>query len=189
MLSALIDLRDKEVLVIGGGKVALRKAKLLLGEGALVCVLSRDFIDSFRELEDQLTIIKENYHKKYLKGRFLVIASTDDYNINKEICRDAKGLNILYNSVDRSSDDSMMFQSSMKRGNLQVSVSTNGRFAGLSKKIKEELEDYFPEDYGDYIEYLAMKRDEIIASKCADKRDKILGLLELTYREYKKMNE
>ena len=185
MLSALIDLREKKVLIVGGGKVALRKAKFLLDQGAIVCVLSKEFNESFWDFKDKISLVKENYNKKYLEGRFLVVAATDDHNINKEICRDAKDLNILCNSVDKSSDSSMMFQSSMKRGKLQVSVSTGGSFAGLSKKIKNELED----DYGDYVKYLASKRDEIIAAKGANNRDDILALLELTYRDYKKLNK
>lgn len=192
MLSVLINLSEKEVLIVGGGKVAARKVKLFLKEKSQVTVVSENFIDSFDELKNSkstVKLIKSSYNKSYLENKFLVIAATNDSSINKEICEDAKTLEILYNAVDKSTDNAVMFQSSMQRGDLLVSVSTSGSFAGLSKNIKRELEDYFPDDYGDYVDYLAKQRDLIKTSKSGDLRDEILDLLELTYSDYKKMEK
>jgi len=185
MLSVLIDLNEKEVLIVGGGKVAARKVKLFLKEKSLITVISDEFNESFKEFEDSITMIKSNYDKKYLNSKFLVIAATNNSSINREICEDAKKLDILYNAVDKSIDNAVMFQISMQRGDLIVSVSTSGAFAGLSKNIKKELEDYFPDDYGDYVDYLAKQRELIKTSKSGDLRDEILNLLELTYSDYK----
>lgn len=187
MLSVLIDLNEKEILIVGAGKVAARKVKLFLREKSLVTVISDEFNESFRDFEGSITMIKSSYDKKYLSGKFLVIAATNNSSINREICEDAKKLDILYNAVDKSIDNAVMFQSSMQRGDLVVSVSTSGTFAGLSKNIKKELEDYFPDDYGDYVDYLAKQRDLIKTSKSGDLRNEILNLLELTYSEYKKL--
>jgi len=187
MLSVLIDLSEKEILIVGGGKVAARKAKLFLREKSLVTVISDEFNELFTDFEGSITMIKSSYDKKYLSGKFLVIAATNNSSINREICEDAKKLDILYNAVDKSIDNAVMFQSSMQRGDLVVSVSTSGAFAGFSKNIKRELEDYFPEDYGDYVDYLAKQRDLIKTSRSGDLRNEILNLLELTYSDYKRL--
>ena len=187
MLSFLIDLNEKEVLIVGGGKVAARKVRLFLKEKSHVTVVSDEFNDSFKDFESNITMISTIYDKEYLKNKFLVIAATNNSEINREVCKDAKEMNILYNAVDKSADNAVMFQSTMQRGDLVVSVSTNGAFAGLSKNIKRELEDYFPSDYGDYVDYLANQRDLIKTSRSGDLRDEILNLLELTYSDYKKI--
>lgn len=189
MLSVLIDLNEKEVLIVGGGKVAARKVKLFLKENSSVTVVSDSYNESFDEFDGLIKKINSEYDKKYLNAKFLVIAATNNSKVNRKICSDAKEMNILYNAVDKSTDNAVMFQSSMQRGDLLISVSTSGAFAGLSKRIKRELEDYFPYDYGEYVDYLAKKRDLIKTSKSGDLRDEILNLLELTYSDYKKMKK
>lgn len=187
MLSILMDLSEKDILIVGGGKVSVRKVKTFLKEKANIFVVSDNYDKSFEKFSGLITMIYDSYDSKYLDGKFLVVAATDKSDINEQVCIDAKERNILYNRVDKSTHNAVMFQSMMQRGDLMISVSTSGSFAGLSKNIKEELENYFPSDYGEYVNYLAKQRDVIKTSKSGNLRKEILDLLELTYNDYKKL--
>lgn len=189
MLALLIDISSKPVLIVGGGKVAYRKALKLSEEGAVITVVSPDFCDEFSKMKNKPSLIEKEYSGGDLQGYFMVIAATDDLRLNSIICDDAKENGILYTSITGVEEGSVLFQATLTRGDLNVSVSTGGRFAGLTKKIRDELEDYFPDDYGEYIEYLSQKRDEIKARKCSNNRDEINRLLEIDYNSYRKKRD
>lgn len=84
----LIDFQDEKVIIIGGGKVAFRKAEQFLKHQAQVIVIARDFIDDFQLLDCQQ--IQDQYSCHYLNEAFFVYSATDDKEINQQIVNDAK---------------------------------------------------------------------------------------------------
>ncbi|MTI67877.1 MAG: bifunctional precorrin-2 dehydrogenase/sirohydrochlorin ferrochelatase [Firmicutes bacterium] len=187
----MLNLKEKNITVIGGGKVALRKVKTLLRYKANIKVISPKFIDGFKELENQIELIKEKIDVRYLKDSFLVVAATSNKKVNKEIKNYCKVNNILCNVVDDIDLSDFIVPSSIKRGNLVISISTLGKSPSLASKIRKDLEFKYTKDYSEYVDILGDIRN-IVLRKCEDKqkRKKILNeLVYLDLYELKKRRE
>jgi precorrin-2 dehydrogenase/sirohydrochlorin ferrochelatase len=108
----------------------------------------------------------------------LVIAATDNEEVNKKISVDAGKRNIIINVVDRPELCSFIVPSTVKRGDLCISISTGGASPALAKNIRKELEDVFGPEYGEYIDLLTRMRDVAMSDVNDDeKRRKILQRL------------
>lgn len=179
----MLNIKDKDTTVIGGGKVAFRKVKKLLEYNAKVKVISKEFIEDFNFIKEKIVMIKEEYNKESLENSFLIFACTDSNKINFDIMKYCKENNILCNLADDLESSDFIVPSSIKRGELIISVSTLGKSPSLASKIRKELEDIYTIEYSDYVEVLGDIR-EILLKKCSDKikRKKILN--ELVYLSY-----
>ena len=82
---AMLSLTNKQCILIGGGPVALRKVKTLLDAGANVTVIAPSFVTEIEKLREKISLIKRNFKAEDLQGVFLVIAATDNFEINREI--------------------------------------------------------------------------------------------------------
>lgn len=111
MIPVGLNLKNKNVLLVGGGKVALRKAKLFLNEGAKITVVAPNILEELQKLE--VTCIKDYYQSENLNNQFLVYACTDNKEINERIVEKCNALNILCGSATRNtkvSFNSMAFE-------------------------------------------------------------------------------
>lgn len=134
-LPIFIDLRGKLAVVVGGGSVAARKIESLLKAGARVRVVAPEVTDeiaSHRELEIEVRA----YEEDDLDGAILVIAATDDEEINRAVSEDAEHRNILCNVVDRPELCSFIVPSVVERGPIKVAVSTGGLSPALSRRLR-----------------------------------------------------
>lgn len=178
-----IDLQGKKISIIGAGPVALRRVKTLIKSGAEIQVISPRFEEGFEELD--LECIKDTYNKEYIRNSLVVIAATDDRQVNLQIYRDCKELDILVNMVDGSVKSEIIFPAQALDGRLSISVSTDGLYPLLSKKIKHEVK----EKYSRYTdEYLAILEEirAIVLENYKDRKNKILSeVLELDLAEVK----
>lgn len=134
MYPVMLNVKDKLCTVIGGGKVALHKAEKLAQSGARVKVVSVNFIDSFEDFET----IRKEYSPSDISDAFLVIAATDSMDLNKKIVDDAHKLNILASVADNAEYSDFISPASVTNGNITLSVSTNGKFPLLAKKLCAE---------------------------------------------------
>ncbi|MFI3210888.1 MAG: bifunctional precorrin-2 dehydrogenase/sirohydrochlorin ferrochelatase [Peptostreptococcaceae bacterium] len=191
-----IELDKFKIAVIGGGKVAYRKCVTLLEFTENITVISNSFIDEFNYIKDRITIIEDNYREKYIKEVNLVIASTNNRNINYKIGVYCNDNNKLVNVVDNKEISNFNFCSYIKKGDLLIGVSTNGKSPSLSSKIKEELEEKY-DGIEEYIEILGLIRTEVINNiKDTDEKKLILSSLirldleglKAEYKKYKKKN-
>jgi len=110
MIPVCISLKNRNVLIVGGGKVALRKAELFLREEANITVISKIFEKEFDDLS--VNCITDKYQHKYLKDMFVVYAATNSREVNLQIVHDCQQLNILCGNAhnsDESSFHSMAF--------------------------------------------------------------------------------
>lgn len=181
----MLNIKDKDITVIGGGKVAFRKVKKLLEYNAKVKVISKEFIEDFNFIKEKIVMIKEEYHEKLLENTFMMFACTDCNKTNSFIMKLCKENNILCNIADDIETCDFIVPSSLKRGDLIISVSTLGNSPSLSSKIRKDLEDIYTLEYSDYVEVLGDIR-EILLKKCSDKvkRKKILNeLVNLSYED------
>jgi precorrin-2 dehydrogenase / sirohydrochlorin ferrochelatase len=153
-----LDIKGKKCVIVGGGKVAYRKACSLKEAGADVTVISPDICPEMSN-EKELTLINKSYDESCLDGAMLVIAATDDEGVNKKVSLDAGKRNIIVNVVDRPELCTFIVPATVKRGELCISISTGGASPALAKNIREELEAVFGPEYGEYINLLTRMRD------------------------------
>ncbi|RBP68425.1 precorrin-2 dehydrogenase/sirohydrochlorin ferrochelatase [Alkalibaculum bacchi] len=190
--SVMIEMRGKNVVVFGGGKIAYRKVVSLLQCEAKVTVISVDFTYEFDELLNQfpsITLIKDSYKKEYLKGNYLIVGATNAKDINISISEDAKELKILCNIVDSGEASDYIVPSVVRRGDLILSVSTSGKSPSLSKKIKNSLEEEYPKEFEEYVNLLGKIREMVIKNvKDQEEKKRILNsLTDLSVEELRKM--
>ena len=140
-----LDIKNRKCLVVGGGSVGTRKVKTLVECGAKVTVVSPDVRKKLLELAGSHSIVlkKRVYRQTDLDGMFLVIGTTDDEELNRQISEAAEKLNMLCNIADRPQVCNFILPSIVHRGDLTISISTSGRSPALAKKLRIELEGQF----------------------------------------------
>ncbi len=172
-----LDLKDKKVVVIGAGSVAERKVKSLCNAGAKVLVVAKDIDQGFAKSceEEGVKTISGNYSKEYLKGAVLAIAATNDTSLNKQVYDDCHELSVLCNVVDVPELCDFYVPAVVKRGDLQIAVSTGGSCPAYAARLRKKLEDIFTEDHARFITELKTAREQIIKRiSNHDKRKEIL---------------
>ena len=159
-----LELGDRRSVVIGGGAVAVRKAQALLNAGARLVVVA-ERIDNMMTVICQgknAELIKSRYSKNYLAGAVLVIAATNNNNLNKQIYRDCQELEILCNVVDVPELCDFYVPAVIKRGDLQIAIGTEGRCPAYAGHIRKKLEKIFTEQHGHFLTELEELRKRII---------------------------
>nr|WP_059392132.1 siroheme synthase CysG [Pseudomonas toyotomiensis] len=141
-------LQDRLVLVIGGGEVALRKARLLSDAGAVLRVVAPDIRSELQELAGPGGIFLRGYASSDLQGVALVIAATDDVPLNAQISAEAQALGIPVNVVDAPALCSVIFPAIVDRSPLIVAVSSGGDAPVLARLIRAKIETWIPATYG-----------------------------------------
>ena len=134
-----LDLKDRPVLVVGAGKVALRKAKGLVEAGARITVVAPEWESEFESM--QVRIVPRRFRASDLAGCMLVFAATDDRLTNHRIGIAAKGKGIFVNIADSAEECGFLVPARVQRGNVQVAVSTGGESPRLSAELRKKLED------------------------------------------------
>lgn len=169
-----LDLRDKRVLVVGGGKVAVRKVRSLLFSGARIELVSRTLEPSLQELiqGSQISYIGPDFDASMLEGAFLVIAATDDQRLNEDISALCRQRGILVNVVDRPALCSFQVPSVIKRGDLTIAISTGGKSPALAKFLRELIEEALPEGIEALLEVLGVIREKVLALHLGPQRNK-----------------
>ena len=158
---AFIDLRGKQCIVVGGGKVAERKVAALLRSGAKVTVISPFVTGVLADYSERKRIkhLKRKYRKSDLENAFIVIAATSDGRVNREVSLDAP---CLSNVVDAPELANFIVPSVIKRGPLALAVSTSGCSPALAKNIRKELELIYSKEFGIFADFLGKQRNKAL---------------------------
>ena len=127
------------MLVVGAGKVGLRKTRGLLEAGARVTVVSPECEEEFDSLS--VRMIRRRFRASDLAGCMLVFAATDDRLTNHRIGIAAKGKGIFANIADSAEECGFLVPARVQRGNVQVAVSTGGESPRLSAELRKKLEE------------------------------------------------
>ena len=157
----MIDIKDKDCLVAGGGQTAKRKVMELLQFGAHVTVIAPDVCRELKTVRE-IDIAEKEYEKKDIDGRFLVVAATDNGELNRRISADCNERQILVNAVDIRDACSFIFPAIIKRDELVVSISTGGNSPAGAAYLKEKLRQGIPDNYEKNLEILGHYRSEIM---------------------------
>lgn len=151
-----LDLQGKRTLVIGGGRVAERKARSLLKSHAHVMVISPELTSGLRRLVQAGRIIhkQRKFISSDLNGVRLVICATNDTAVNRKTAGQAEKRGILYNVVDVPELCNFIVPSTVRRGDLTVAISTGGSSPALAKKIRREIETLIGPEYKAFLRLL-----------------------------------
>ena len=144
-----VNLDNLSCLIIGGGKVALRKAKTLLDYGAKIKVVAPNVLEEFKSLG--VAIEYRNFETKDLTNVFLVVTATNDLKLNQQILEICKSKNILCNSSTDNTNNGYIFPSVVKHKDISIGISTSGKSPYISSKIKSEISEILPK-YDNVIE-------------------------------------
>jgi siroheme synthase-like protein len=134
-----LDLKDRPVLVVGAGKVALRKTRGLIEAGARVTVVAPEWEPEFEDLP--VRRITRGFRASDLAGAMLVFAATDDRLVNHRIGVAAKGRGVFANIADSGEECDFIVPARVQRGTVQIAVSTGGESPRLSAELRRKLED------------------------------------------------
>jgi siroheme synthase-like protein len=151
-----LNLDGKRCVVVGGGAVANRKARKLLQARAEIVAISPEVKP---ELESVATEVRRRpYREGDLEGASLVFAATNLREVNAAVTREARGRGIPVNVADEPSEGDFALPSVLRRGQLQVAVSTGGASPTLARRVRYELESAFGSEWAGVVEALGRAR-------------------------------
>jgi precorrin-2 dehydrogenase / sirohydrochlorin ferrochelatase len=136
--------------------VAMRKVRTLLQAGADVVVVSPGVLPELQSLD--VEVRRRPYEYGDLEGSDLAFAATDSREVNAAVAGEAKEIGVLSNVADRPSEGDFAVPSTLRRGGLQVAVSTGGASPTLARRIRNELEEVFGPEWTGVVEELEAVR-------------------------------
>ncbi|WP_208952041.1 siroheme synthase CysG [Rahnella sp. ChDrAdgB13] len=164
-LPIFADLKQRPVLVVGGGEVAARKIDLLLRAGAQVRIVAQALSPELeqREHANEVSWLAQAFLPEQLNDVFLVIAATDDAALNAEVFEQASQRHLLANVVDDQPKCSFIFPSIVDRTPIVVAVSSGGKAPVLARMLREKLETLLPNSLGQMAEIAGRWRGRVKA--------------------------
>ena len=162
-----VNLDKLPVLVVGGGEIAERKINLIIKANAKVEVLARKFSPNVENLinKNKLKKIKSNLDISTLDSNYsLIIAATDNKQVNKKLFNFANKNNILINVVDQPDLCTCTFGSIVERGDLVVAISTGGNAPVFARNLREKFETLLPQSTKQLIDFSASIREKVMNS-------------------------
>ena len=158
-----LKLEGRPCLVVGAGKIAESKIRSLLVAGAVLRVVAPQARKSVMDWARAGVIQWEAraFRPSDLDGVFLVIAGTASAALNELVFREAQARHVLCNAVDDPKHCDFYFPAVVRRGQLQVAVSTGGRSPALAQRLRRELETQFSPEYAGWLEELGRTRDSL----------------------------
>jgi precorrin-2 dehydrogenase/sirohydrochlorin ferrochelatase len=161
-----LKLEGRKCVVVGAGDVAQSKIRSLLDSGANVRVIAPQANSAVEEWAHTGVIAWEarSFEASDVDGTFLVIAATSSSAVNETVFREAQQRNILCNAVDDPEHCDFYYGAVVRRGQLQVAISTDGQSPALAQRIRRELEAQFGPEYAGWVEELGKIREQLFAS-------------------------
>lgn len=186
-----LNLDNMEIIIVGGGNVALRKCMNFLDFGKSVTVLAPEFDSRFLEFGNKVDLINDIFKEEYIDKFDIVVAATDDKEVNEEIACICRKKSKLINVVDSRDLSDFTVSSYVKRGDLLIGISTGGKIPALSAKIRRDLEEIYDESFAEYVDLLGELREKII-KKYEDKTERkevLKALVKLDIEELKEIEK
>jgi len=165
LLPIFLNLDGRRGLVVGAGAVALDKIASLLKTGMRLRVIASEAREEVRALADhgRLEWVPREFMIGDLDGNFVAIAATDSPEVNAEVYRAAVERGILCNSVDDIPHCDFFFGSVVSRDDLQIAISTSGQSPAVAQRLRREIDEQLPENFGPWLAALGKLRREVLA--------------------------
>lgn len=165
MYPVMLKMEGREALVVGGGRIAERKARSLLDAGAVVTVVSPRATQKIEDLhrEGNLTWKQKTFESEDVENSIILIAATDSPEVNEQVFQAGEAAGKLVNSVDDKPNCSFIAPAVIRRGALVIAISTSGTAPYLARRLKEHFDTLLPADLSDRLEELERIRTEVMA--------------------------
>jgi precorrin-2 dehydrogenase/sirohydrochlorin ferrochelatase len=169
LFPAFLKLKDRPVLVVGGGAIAASKIPALLEAGARVTVVAPKLSPTLVEWVRDRVInwLPKPFEGDDLLGMFVVIAATSLHGVNESVFLEAEQRHILCNAVDDIDHCHFYYGAIVQRGDLQIAISTNGKSPALAQRLRKELEEQYSPEYAAWLEWLGTAR-EVLRAQSSD---------------------
>lgn len=153
------------ILIVGGGNVGFEKLTFLLksSPNAKVTIVSITFLPELVELANKhnVELVEDSYNVSYLEERHIVIATTDNIDVNIQVYKDCKERHVLFNVADNPPYCDFYMGGIVTKGNIKIAISTNGKSPTLAKRLRQFFEDVIPENIDELAENLNTYRKTI----------------------------
>jgi precorrin-2 dehydrogenase / sirohydrochlorin ferrochelatase len=158
-----IDLAGKDVLVIGGGQIALRKVEGLLPFGPTVTLVAPECCPEVEALaaEGRLRLVRRRFEMGDLAGKRMVIVAADDLELQARVFAACEPAGVLCNAVDVEAYCNFLFPALVRRGELVVGITTSGKAPSVSAEIRRQLDGSLPREWEQGVEEVARLRAEL----------------------------
>jgi precorrin-2 dehydrogenase/sirohydrochlorin ferrochelatase len=179
-----MKLAGKQCLVVGAGKIGEPKIGGLIDTGARIHVVAIAASDQVREWAEagKIELELRPFSSSDLDGKFLAVVATASRSLNERIYLEAQQRGVLCNEVDVPELCDFFYPAVVRRGDLQIAISTAGQSPSLAQKLRQQLERQFGEGYAAWVEQLGATRRLVLASDL-DKETKLELLHSLASRE------
>jgi precorrin-2 dehydrogenase/sirohydrochlorin ferrochelatase len=171
-----LQLEGKRCLVVGAGKVGEPKIGGLIGTGASIYVIALEASDAAHgwARDKKITLELRAFVPEDLDGMALAVVATSSHSVNETIYREAQRRAVLCNVVDVPEYCDFYYPAVVRRGDLQIAVSTNGQSPSLAQKIRQQLERQFGPGYAQWVSELGATRKLVLGSDLDPKRKRDL---------------
>jgi precorrin-2 dehydrogenase/sirohydrochlorin ferrochelatase len=177
MFPIFLKLESRACLVVGAGVVAEGKIQGLIAERASIEVVAPEATAQIRQWAEAGVIAwtQRAFQPGDLEGKLLVVVATPSRDVNHRVFTEAQAKGILCNAVDDPSNCDFYYPAVVRRGDLQIAISTAGQIPALAQRIRQELEKQFGPEYESWVARLGKQREELAATDLdADVRKRIL---------------
>jgi len=159
-----LKLAARPCTVIGAGKLAESKIESLLAANAKVTVIAPKANDRITALANagELALHLREYKNGDIADQFLAVAATDDPAVNRAVFAEAEASGVLINAVDDPPFCDFYFPSVVRRGDLQIAISTAGHSPALAQRLRKEINELLPLDTGDWLAEVGNLRREVL---------------------------
>ncbi|WP_240458726.1 NAD(P)-binding protein [Virgibacillus sp. Bac330] len=180
----MVDLKEKQVVIVGGGTIAARRINTIKESNAPITVISPTIHQAIRtDWEAGLLIWRQKtFEATDISQAMLVIAATNDPSVNQLVCESAP-TGCLVNNASDAVGSPVHFPAHFRQGRLSISISTNEASPMLAAKMKQELESIYNKDYEDYVEFLYQSR-QLLKQSTLEKQQQKKQLQKLVSDEF-----
>jgi len=160
---AYFSLKDKRILLVGGGLIALEKLEKLVDFTENITIVAREVSEDFLKFatKHSIDIQQRSYKKGDIEDFDIVIVATDTVQIHKEIYDESRSSRILVNSVDNTAYCDFIFPSYVKKGDLTISISTGGASPAMAKRLRQYIEKLIPSNIAQFLQEMRELRGVI----------------------------
>lgn len=177
------------VLIIGGGHVALEKLHFLLksSPNAHVEIVATHFLSQIKKLAENhnIELIERPFNPLYIRNKHIVIAATNSKTTNLDVYRNCKQAGVLINVADTPEYCDFYLGGIVTKGHVKIAISTNGKSPTMAKRLRQYFEYVIPEDINQLVEHLNTVRKQMKG----DFKEKVDTLNQLTKTLITKQND
>jgi len=162
-----LNLQNRKIVLIGGGKIALKKLKKLVDFTLDITVISKEVSNEFLEFATKynIPIYKKAYQKSDIDGYDIVVVATNTQDLHKQIYQESRSSRVLVNSIDNIKYCDFIFPSYIKKGDLTISISTSGASPAMTKRLRIYIEKLLPSNIVEFLEEMKRLRETMPKGK------------------------